>query len=51
VDRRAASRLEAVSGINDTFLVAEYRNTLLVHGEDQLNLSSSEVSFGLKFDF
>ncbi|MDP2304575.1 MAG: hypothetical protein Q8P18_00940 [Pseudomonadota bacterium] len=50
-DRRAASRLEAISGINDTFLVAEYRNTRLVHGDNQLNLSSSEVTFGLKFDF
>ncbi|MDO9280602.1 MAG: hypothetical protein Q7U06_01770 [Pseudomonadota bacterium] len=50
-DRRAASRLEAISGINDTFVVAEYRNTRLIHGEDQINLSSSEVTFGLKFDF
>ncbi len=50
-DRRAASRLEAISGINDTFVVAEYRNTRLKHGTDELNLSSSELTFGLKFDF
>jgi hypothetical protein len=50
-DRRAASRLEAISGINDTFLVAEYRNTRLIHGENQINLSSSDFTFGLKFDF
>lgn len=51
LDRRAGSRLEATTGINDTYLVAEYRKTNLVHGDDQVNLSSSEFSFGLKFDF
>ncbi|MDP2315941.1 MAG: hypothetical protein Q8P41_23800 [Pseudomonadota bacterium] len=51
LDRRSASRLEAISGINDTYLVAEYRQTLLVHGADQFDFSSSELTFGLKFDF
>lgn len=51
LDRRAASRLEATTGINDTYLVAEYRQTNLVHGDDQVNLSTSELTFGLKFDF
>ncbi|MFN7145752.1 MAG: MXAN_2562 family outer membrane beta-barrel protein, partial [Myxococcota bacterium] len=51
LDRRAASRLEATAGINDTFLVAEYRKTNLIHAADQVNLSSSEFTFGLKFDF
>ncbi len=51
LDRRASSRLESTAGIDDTYLVAEYRRTLLVHGEDQLNLSSEELTFGLKFDF
>jgi hypothetical protein len=51
IDRKAASRLEATTGINDTYVVAEYRKTLLVHGDDQINLSSSEFTFGLKLDF
>jgi hypothetical protein len=51
LDRGAASRLESTAGIDDTYLVAEYRKTLLVHGDDQLNFSTSEFSFGLKFDF
>lgn len=51
LDRRAASRLEATTGINDTFLVAEYRNTNLITGSQQLDLSNWELSFGLKFDF
>ncbi len=51
LDRRAASRLEATTGINDTYIAAEYRQTNLVHGDQQVNLSSSELTFGLKFDF
>jgi uncharacterized protein (TIGR03382 family) len=51
LDRRSASRLEATTGINDTYIAAEYRQTNLVHGDQQVNLSSSEVTFGLKFDF
>lgn len=51
LDRRAASRLEATTGINDTFVVAEYRQTNLAHGDNQLDLSTSELTFGLKFDF
>jgi hypothetical protein len=51
LDRRAASRLDASTGINDTYLVAEYRQTNLVTGTKKLNLSSSEFTFGLKFDF
>jgi MYXO-CTERM domain-containing protein len=50
-DRQAASKLESSAGIDDTYLVAEYRQTLLVHGDQQLNLSSHEITFGLKFDF
>jgi hypothetical protein len=51
LDRGAASKLESSAGIDDTYLVAEYRRTLLVHGENQLNFSTSEFTFGLKFDF
>lgn len=49
LDVGAASRLENAVGVNDTYFVAEYRQTFSL-GEDVLDFSSSELTFGLKFD-
>lgn len=51
LDPRAASRMRAVSGIDDTFLVFEYRQTTMPEGAQVLELSNREVSAGFKFDF
>ena len=50
LDRTTADRVEANSGINDTFLVGEYRKTQMF-SSDGLQFSSSEITFGLKLDF
>jgi hypothetical protein len=50
LDRRTADRVEANSGINDTFLVAEYRKTNMFATEG-LQLASTEFTLGLKLDF
>lgn len=50
LDRKTADRVEAVSGINDTFFVVEYRKTQMF-ATDGLDLGSTELSFGLKLDF
>lgn len=51
LDKRAASRMRAVSGIDDTFLTVEYRQTTMPSGAKVLELSDKELTFGLKFDF
>ena len=51
LDRRSASSLAATAGIDDTFIVGEYRQTTVFHDSDQLDFSSKEATFGLKFDF
>lgn len=51
LDARAASRMEATAGIEDTFLVIEYRRTQLPKGDGVLLLSAEDVTFGVKFDF
>lgn len=51
LDRGSASRLEANTGINDTYIVAEYRQNFSIMSGEQLDLSSTELDFGLKFDF
>lgn len=50
-DRKAASELEASAGIQDTFVVAEYRRTSMPTGAKELQLSGWEVTGGLRFDF
>lgn len=51
LDPKAASRMKAVSGIDDTFVMVEYRETSMPEGAKVLELSDREVSFGFKFDF
>jgi len=51
LDQKASSRLRASAGIDDTFLVVEYRRTQMPKGEDVLLLSAEQVRFGVKFDF
>ncbi len=51
LDPTAASELEARTGVRDTFLVWEYRATQMAHGEDQLDLSTSGWTLGLKLDY
>ena len=50
LDQSAASRLETVVGVNDSYLVAEYRQTYDL-GSASLDFTSTEVTFGLKFDY
>jgi hypothetical protein len=50
LDEGSASRLETLAGINDTYLVAEYQQSYAL-GEKKLDFTSTEVTFGLKFDF
>ena len=50
LDRKTADRVEAVSGINDTFLIFEYRKTTMFDAAG-LDLGSTEMSIGLKLDF
>lgn len=50
-DRKAASELQASTGIDDTFLVAEYRRNMMPTDADQLQLSGWEITGGLGFDF
>lgn len=51
LDEKASSRLEATAGIDDTYLVVEYRRTQLPKGENVLLLSAEQLNFGVKFDF
>lgn len=50
-DRGAASTLEARTGINDTYVVAEYRKTNMLTQDEGFDLSRQDLTFGLKFDF
>ncbi len=50
LDRKTADRVEANTGINDTFLVGEYRSTQMF-SKTGLDLGSTEISIGLKLDF
>lgn len=50
-DRKAASELEASAGIQDTFVVAEYRRTSMPTGAKELQFSGWEITGGLRFDF
>ena len=49
-DRDRASLLEAQTGINDSWLVVEYRQQQLA-GEGGFDFSGTLLSAGLKFDF
>jgi hypothetical protein len=51
LDPSGASKLEARTGVNDTYIVGEYRQTYMMHGDNQIDLSANEVTFGFKFDF
>lgn len=50
LDEGAASRLETVASVNDTYLVAEYRQTYSL-GTDTLDFTSTDITVGLKFDY
>lgn len=50
-DRKAASELAAQTGIDDTFVVAEYRRNYMPTGASELHMSGWEVTGGLRFDF
>ena len=50
-DRKAASELQAQTGIDDTFVVAEYRQTYMPKGSSELHFSGWEITGGLRFDF
>ncbi len=50
-DRKAASELQATTGIDDTFIMAEYRRSYMPKGEEELHLSGWEITAGLRFDF
>ena len=50
VDPGSASRLEGFAGVNDTYLVAEYRQTYTL-GADTLDFTSTDLTIGLKFDY
>lgn len=51
LDPEGAARLEGRSGINDTYIVAEYRRTPMFTQDEGYDLGRQGVSFGLKFDF
>lgn len=51
LDRSSAGELEANTGINDTWLVVEYRSTQMLHPDSQLDFSEKDLTFGLQFDF
>lgn len=48
---RRASRLEATTGINDTWLTVEYRQQFIARGGPGLDLSGWSISAGLKLDY
>jgi hypothetical protein len=48
-DRQTADRVEANTGINDTYLVGEFRKTTMFKS-DGLSFDSTEISFGLRLD-
>ena len=48
---RRASRLEASSGITDTFITIEYRSQVIGEEADGLTFSADAVSIGLKLDY
>jgi hypothetical protein len=50
LDSGAASKLENAVSVNDTYLVVEYRQTYTIAPE-ALDFSSTDLTFGLKFDF
>lgn len=50
-DRKAASELQAQTGIDDTFIVAEYRQTYMPKGANELHFTGWEITGGLRFDF
>lgn len=50
LDKGTASQLEADTGINDTYLVGEYRSSQIAHGTG-LDFTSTEFTLGLQFDF
>jgi hypothetical protein len=50
LDPGAASKLENSVGVNDTYLVGEYRQSSMLDA-DALDFGSSELTVGLQFDF
>lgn len=52
IDLSASSRLETVAGVNDTYLVAEYRQSYALGDKDEiLDFTSTDLTVGLKFDY
>lgn len=52
LDQGSASRLETTVSVNDTYIVAEYRQSFAL-GEpgEVIDFTSTELTFGLKFDY
>jgi MYXO-CTERM domain-containing protein len=51
LDPRAASRLQARTGIDNTWLTVDYRDQSVGEGVDGLQFSGGAVGLGLKFDY
>ncbi len=52
LDQGSASHLETIASVNDTYLVAEYRQSYALGDKDEIiDFTSSELTFGLKFDY
>jgi len=47
---RRASKLQAVTGITDSYITVEYRNQEIGESQDGLKFSGNTLTFGLKFD-
>ncbi len=52
LDQGSASRLETTVSVNDTYIVAEYRQSYALGDPDKvIDFTSTELTFGLKFDY
>lgn len=51
LDEKAASELQVSTGIDDTYLAVEYRDARMMHGDSESDLSETDLTIGLKFDF
>jgi len=52
LDQGSASHLETIASVNDTYLVAEYRRSYALGDKDEIiDFTSSDLTFGLKFDY
>ncbi|MBL8616703.1 MAG: hypothetical protein JNM72_13915 [Deltaproteobacteria bacterium] len=51
LDPRTASRFQAVSGVDNTFLVVEFRKQDIGSGDEGLYFTGQSLNFGLQFDY